>query len=89
MNYGGFMNLKEQRQLHSELDCQKDTKAGRFLSSRSARDTASSGPGMVDLVISGWGPSKVVYRLYFNRDRRSLNSFAMLKENVCLLSPKD
>ena len=46
MNYGGFMNLKEQRQLHSELDCQKDTKAGRFLSSKSVWDRASLGPGV-------------------------------------------
>jgi hypothetical protein len=37
MNYvRNFIDLKEQRQLHYELACQKDTKAGRFLSSRSA-----------------------------------------------------
>lgn len=34
-----FTDLKEQRPLHYEPACQKDTKAGRFLRSRSALDT--------------------------------------------------
>jgi hypothetical protein len=33
-----FIELKEQRQMHYEPACQKDTKAGRFLISRSALD---------------------------------------------------
>ena len=80
MNYmRGFTDLKEQRQLHYEPACQKDTKegdkeiqgvvitgqepiqlsllfvltkAGRFLSSRSAWDRARLGPGMVEMAIS-------------------------------------
>ena len=32
----GFMNSKKQKQLYYEPACLKDTKSGRFLSSRSA-----------------------------------------------------
>jgi hypothetical protein len=38
------MNLKEQRQLHYKPICQKDTKAGRFLNSRSANDSQEVKP---------------------------------------------
>ena len=57
MNYmRGFMDLKEQRQLHYEPACQKDTKAGRFLSLRSAWNTANSSPGVVEMVVAGRVP---------------------------------
>jgi hypothetical protein len=53
MNYmRGFTNLREQRQLHYEPAYQKDTKAGRYLSSRSAQDRENLGPGVVGGVIS-------------------------------------
>ena len=58
------MNVKEQRQLYYKQGCQKDTKAGTFLSSRSAWDTASLGPGGVEMVILGLeisGPTQLVY----------------------------
>jgi hypothetical protein len=46
MNYiNSFTDLKEQRQQHCELACQKDTKTGSLLSSRSACDRGSLGPG--------------------------------------------
>ena len=54
MNYiMGFMDLKEQRQLQYEPPCQKITKTGRLLSSRSIWDSENLGSGMVRMVISG------------------------------------
>jgi hypothetical protein len=38
---------------------QADKNAGRFLSSRSAWDTASLGPGIVEMVIPGQGPFQI------------------------------
>jgi hypothetical protein len=52
------MNLKE----HYEQACQKDTMIGRY-KCRSAWDTASAGPGMVEMVISGQGSTQLVYLL--------------------------
>lgn len=46
------------------------------------------GPGMVEMVISGQGPTKLANCLYLTEAGRSLNSFAMLKENWCLPSLK-
>ena len=63
----GFTDLKEQRQLYYEPACQKDTKAGRILSSRSAWDRASLGPGMVGMVISGQDPTQLIYCLCLQR----------------------
>jgi hypothetical protein len=40
-------------QLVKKVDTQADRKAGRFLSSKSAYDPAKSGPGVVEMVISG------------------------------------
>ena len=49
MNYTrASMNAKEQRKLYHKPGCQKDTNAGTFLSSKSAWDTASLGPGGVE-----------------------------------------
>jgi hypothetical protein len=41
------------------------------------------------MVISGSGHTQLVYCLCLTEADRSLNSFAMLKENVRLLSPKN
>ena len=58
MNYmRGFMDLKEQRQLHHETACQKDTKAGLFQSSRSAWDRENLSPGTIGVVISELDPT--------------------------------
>jgi hypothetical protein len=40
-------------------------KAGRFLSSGSSQDRARLGLGMVEMVISGQGPTQLVYPLCF------------------------
>jgi hypothetical protein len=56
-------------------------KTDRFLSSWSAWDTASLGLGAVEMIIS--------YNLCLTEAGRPLNSFAILKENVCLLSLKN
>lgn len=66
MNYRrGFTNLNEHRQLHYDPACQKDTKAGRFLSSRSAWDAARLVPSVLKMVISG--PTQLVYCLYLKK----------------------
>ena len=39
------------------------TNASRFLSSRSALDRASLGPGVVGIVISGWDSTQLAYCL--------------------------
>jgi hypothetical protein len=48
-----FTYLKEQKQLHYKLQKQKDTKSGRFLSSRSDCNRVSLGTSMVEMVVSG------------------------------------
>jgi hypothetical protein len=58
------------------------------LSSRSAWDSGSPGPGVEEVVISGQGSTQLVYHLCLIEASRSLNSYAMLKEKVHLLSPK-
>jgi hypothetical protein len=75
----GFMNLKEQMQLHYEAACQKDTKAGRFLSLRSAWDRVTLGSSMVIMVISGQDSTQLSLLFVLTKADRSLNSFAMLK----------
>ena len=86
MKYEGFHESKDQRQVHSEPACQRDTKAGRA-SSRS--DRARLGPRVVEIVISGQGPTQLDL-LCLTKADRSLNSFATLGEkNVCLLSLKN
>jgi hypothetical protein len=47
------MDLKEQRQLHYDPACEKDTKAGRFLNSRLAWEKVNLDPGVVRMVILG------------------------------------
>lgn len=59
----GFTDLKGQRQLNYKPACQKDIKAGRFLCSRSAWDTASPGQGVIEIRISGQSPTQLIYHL--------------------------
>lgn len=65
----GFTNLKKEKQLFYEPICQiqreADTNVGRFLSSRSSQNKRSlrPGPGMVEVVISGQGPTQLAYSL--------------------------
>jgi hypothetical protein len=49
---------------------------------------SSLGPDVVEMVISRWGPTQLAYSLCLIDTDRSLNYFAILKENVCLFSPK-
>ena len=80
MNYmRGFMDLKEQRQLHYEPACQKDTKAGRFLSSRLAWNRVNLGPGpdMVRMAIVGQDPTQLNLLFVLTKAGRSLNSVAI------------
>ena len=79
----GFTNLKEQRQLHYEPACQKDTKAGRFLSSRSAWDRASLGLGVVEMVISRQDPTELAHCAYKGRQ---ISEFICNVKKMCLLS---
>jgi hypothetical protein len=65
------------------------TNADKFLSSGLAWDKANSAPGVVEMIISGWDPAHLAHCLCLTEANRSLNSCAMLKENVCLLSPKN
>jgi hypothetical protein len=81
MNYmRGFAHLEKQRHLHDKPAGQTDIKSGRFLSSRSAwyRRSLGLGLGMVEEIISGWGPSQLAYPLYLKKAGRSLK--------MCLLS---
>jgi hypothetical protein len=70
MNNEELMDLKEQRQLHYEPACLKDTKAGRFLSSRLAWDI-----GQVEMVIAGWGPTQLAQDPGLTEADRLLSSF--------------
>jgi hypothetical protein len=65
------------------------SKADRFLSSQSAWERLWLGPSVIEMAISELGPTEVAYPLSLTDTGRLLNSFAMLKENVCLLSPKN
>ena len=66
---------------------EKDTKAGRLLSSRSAWNRARIGPGVVGIVISGLDPTQLKLLSVF-KEVRSLNSFAMQKY-VLVVSSKN
>jgi len=59
------------------------TKADRFLSLGPAWDGARLGPGVVEMVISGRGPTQLAYHLCLTEAGRSLNSFTVLK---CVLA---
>jgi len=48
------------------------TNAGRLLSSRSGWDTVNPGPGVVEMVILGWGPTQL------NRGRQISEVFFFL-----------
>jgi hypothetical protein len=58
---------KRQKQLHYEPAYQKNTKAGRFLNSRSTWDRADLGPGMVGIVISELNSTQLAYCLCLQR----------------------
>jgi hypothetical protein len=59
---------------------QADTNAGRFMSSKSARNEMNLGPGMVEMVIPGQDSTQLVYCLCLTGAGRPLNFFAMLKK---------
>jgi hypothetical protein len=64
------------------------TKTVRFPSSKTAWDRGSlgPGPGVVGMIISGWGLTQLAYCLYLTVAGRSLNSFAILKKKcACCL----
>ena len=67
---------------------QKDTKTGRFLSSRSAWDIARLGPGVAEMVISEQGPNRLSYDLFLTKADKAPNSFTILRKKICLLSLK-
>ena len=52
-------------------------------------DSARLVPGMAEMVISGQGPTQLAYCLCLTKAGSYLNCFALLKENICLLSPKN
>ena len=56
MNYEGLHRYKGTKATTLPA-CQKDTKAGRFLSLWSAGDTGSPDSGVVEMVISEWDPT--------------------------------
>lgn len=79
-NFSTMQNMGMQYELRG-LACQKDTKAGGLLNSRSAWDTARLGPGVVEQDRAP--PSYQLSKLLCLREAgRSLNPFVMLKENV-------
>ena len=59
-------------------------KADRFLSSKSAWDRANLGPGVVEMVISGQGPTEANLLSVLNKGRQISEFFC----DVCLLTPK-
>ena len=90
MDYEGLHESKGTDSYIDDPASQGDTKAGRFLSSRSAWDTARLDPGAVELAIS----RQVLPASVLNKGRQiseffcKVKTFAMLK-NVCLLSLKN
>jgi hypothetical protein len=66
-----------------------DSKADRFINSGSACNRAQLGTEVIEMVISGMGPTQLPYCLCLSEAGRPLNSSAMLKENVCLWSPRN
>jgi hypothetical protein len=87
-----FIDPQEQGEMDYEPACQKDTskmppeflfvlitRAGRFLSSGSAwdRESLGPGPGVVGMVSSGRGPIKLPHCLCLTKSGRFLNVFAM------------
>ena len=44
---------------------------------------------MVEIIISGWGLIQLAYYLCLRKIEKSLNSFEILKNNVCSLCPKN
>lgn len=61
MSYEGCHKSKGSKAAILGVSLSERYKAGRFLSSRSAWDTASLGPGVVEMVISGQGPTQLIY----------------------------
>ena len=54
---------------------QTDTKVGIFLSSRSAWERTSLGPGRLRFVISGWDPTQLNLLSLLKKEGRPLNFF--------------
>jgi hypothetical protein len=73
-------------QLVRKIQKQVDTKESRFLSSRSAWDRASLGPGMLGMVISGCDHTLLAYCLCFQREGDDTNEFICNVKIFCLLS---
>lgn len=61
------MDLKEQRQLHHETACQKDTKAGLIQRSTSAWVRENLGQSMIGVVISELDPTYLAYCLFLQK----------------------
>jgi hypothetical protein len=61
------MDIEEKRHLHYEPVCQKDTKAGRFLNSKLARDRARLGPDVLGIAISERDLTQIAYCLCLQR----------------------
>jgi hypothetical protein len=73
-------------QLVRKIQRQVYIKVGRFLRSGSARDRARLGSRVLEMVISGQGPTQLAKHLCLTMADRSLNSFALLRKILCLLS---
>ena len=83
MNQKGLHKSKGAKK-HNKPVCQKDTKAGRFLSSRSTQDRRLLSPGVVEMVISEQGPTQLVYPMCLTKADVSLNFFVMLTKKWML-----
>jgi hypothetical protein len=56
--------------------------AERFLCSGSSWYRTRLDPGVVEMVISGQGPTQLVYHLCLTEAGQSMNSLTVLKENA-------
>jgi len=57
-----------------------------FLSTRSAWDRVSLGPGMVGMLILGWGPTKLNLLLVLTKAGRSFAKQVCVKTHVLAVS---
>ena len=80
------MNLRVQRQQHYEPACQNDTKADRFLSSRSAKDRGRLGPGVVEMVISRHGLTPLAYLSFLLNKGRHISEFFCNVKKKCMFA---
>lgn len=69
---------------------QRDTKTSRYKCRQIPEfKGAHLGLSVLEMVTSRRGPTQLAYHLCLTEAGSSLNSFTMLKENVCLLCPKN